>query len=219
MCDHVVQLTGNAGPLAAGSVLEQGAGDVLARRALHQCLLASAGGGAYPCERRAEHRQQQGQDVLLGVQVGPGHQGYEQEDPAEDARQHLGAPAPQAGRAGEAGRSGARHPIEHDQLDGGPSYGQVPKQDKTKKIAGCGGNRRWHAPEQGGRERGAQRQQCGCEHVWPAVWTACCLRGRFDDRNQGERADCDSESRRTRQQAAGRVGPAQDHALHCDPGA
>ncbi len=89
MRDDVVQLAGDARPLPASHVLEQGVGDGLPGGAVRQRLAAPPVGDPGHCGRRGQRGQQHDQDAFLGTRAPDAGQRQHQERHGQGRRQEL----------------------------------------------------------------------------------------------------------------------------------
>ena len=88
--DHVVQLAGDARPLPASHVLDEGVGNALPGLAVHQRLAARTLRDPGQGGRRGQRRQQHDQYAFLGTRAPCVGQRHHQERRGQGRRQELG---------------------------------------------------------------------------------------------------------------------------------
>ena len=184
--DHVVQLTGDAGPLAAGRVLHQRARDGLRRGGVQQSLGAPAPGYPGPRRRRDQRRQHDREHPGLRPHRSAGGERQDQERHGQPKRGILRAVAADAAATPGAA---AAEPVHRDQLGGRACHGEEVEQAQRNQACRRQDDGRRGRAEERQRQRGRQAEHAVQQAQREELVLPDPRRDGMDHRSPGERLD------------------------------
>ena len=226
MRDHVVQLAGDARPLPASHVLDQGVGNALPGLAVHQRLAARPLRDPGQGGRRGQRRQQHGQDAFLGIRA-PGGDGsgqrQHQERRGQGQRQELGRTPRGLGSPATAPCcAAAAQPVQGDQQRGQTRDRQRlegRERKHARRTDSYGGRDR---PEESQRHRGACGERAHADQADHAHPGAGAPHDRLGHRRQPEQGAGDGGRMRGRGEPPALFRPSaapvtcrRVHVNHC----